>query len=228
MKTAVAVPDAGSWTLTASGLIATVRLESSSRMIPSAVVRARVAPAVGLERARPKDSLLASMIASPITFTVAVWLLTPGAKVRVVAPRGVKSVPEVAAGGVGPPPVVFTVTAMVCSWSRLRVRVKTAGVVPLLPSTTETSWAPITWASSSVMVAVPMPVVGPGPVPLEKVTRKVSFTSSMVSPKIGTVRVWLVLSAGNVTVPVEVVKSAPAVAGLVMPGDVVQSTVKLR
>ena len=93
--------------------------------------------------------------------------------------------PAVAAGGVGPPPLVTTVTVIVWAWSPLTVTVKVAGVVPEFPSTTETSAASIVTTSSSVIVASPRLSVIVGPVLFESTTANVSFGSSRTSPTTG-------------------------------------------
>ena len=112
-----------------------------------------------------------------------------------------KSVFAVAAGGVGPPPLVTTVTVIVCAWSGLRVTVKVAGVVPEFPSTTFTSATSMVTVSSSVIVPSPRLSEIVGPVLPESTTPKVSFGSSMRSPTTDTARVWVVVPAVNVRVP---------------------------
>ncbi len=82
-----------------------------------------------------------------------------------------------------------------------RVTVKLAVVVPLFPSVTLTSLIVIDTASSSLIVPTPWASVIVALTALVRLTLKVSFPSSSVSPLTVTAIVWLVWPAVKVRVP---------------------------
>ena len=88
-----------------------------------------------------------------------------------------------------------------------RLTVKTALLVPELPSTTLTSLMEIAGPSSLPIVPVPSALVIVPELALERWTVNVSFASSVVSPQTGTVTVWVPLPEGNVRLPLLVWKS---------------------
>ena len=85
---------------------------------------------------------------------------------------------------------------------------KTAGVVPLLPSVTvalaieSNGEVPGPEPSSFVIVPRPVPFSISAPVGFERMTRKVSFVSTAVSPMTNTVTVFAVWPGLKMSVPV--------------------------
>ena len=131
----------------------------------------------------------ASSSVSPVTDTVIVLLVSPGANVKVPGLNVVKSVPEVAV------PLQYVYCTVTClPLAALRLTVKFMFVEPVSPSVTLGELMDMIGGSSSsviVPVPVPVPIVAPKPTPLNPTTT-VSSGSSSVSPCTATVIVLLV------------------------------------
>ena len=174
---------------------------SSLRMTPVAEAVPMIAPVLGFDSVTEKDSLDSTAV-SPATSTVTTLELSPAAKFT--TPEG--SSPPVKSAPFTPSPPTAQLALAPPLRSPVRVTVKVKEVLPDWPSALSVlvaaieSDAGVTSSLRMTPVAVPSRIDAPSEA-LDKVTVKLSSSSTAVSPMTATRMVCCVTPAAKVRVP---------------------------